>query len=129
MSWQRDIRIKFGDQCWDVSEGGSKAEISLFGCHGLQGNQLWKYDRVSLIKESFKTVVINYNFQFSFFVIQNNNHIILENSKRCLDVDFDEKKVFVSKCDVNRINQKWNFGYANATALDNWRLSGAKLVP
>ncbi|CAO1332625.1 unnamed protein product [Diamesa hyperborea] len=104
LSWQRDIRIKFGDQCWDVSEGGSKAEISLFGCHGLQGNQLWKYDR-------------------------NNNHIILENSKRCLDVDFDEKKVFVSKCDVNRINQKWNFGYANATALDNWRLSGAKLVP
>ena len=47
LSWQRDIRIKFGDQCWDVSEGGNKVGVNLFGCHGLQGNQLWKYDRVS----------------------------------------------------------------------------------
>jgi len=46
LSWQRDIRIKYAEQCWDVSESG-KAPVTLFGCHGMQGNQLWKYDTVS----------------------------------------------------------------------------------
>lgn len=103
LSWQRDIRIKYGEQCWDVSEAGD-ASITLYGCHGMQGNQLWRYDRQL-------------------------KHIIHEHSKRCLNAIINEKKVIVTKCDINNINQRWNFGYLNTTALDSWIKSGAKLVP
>lgn len=102
LTHQREIRIKHSDSCWDVSESGD-APISLFGCHGMQGNQLWKYDHKM-------------------------NHIIHINTHRCLEIDVDEKKVFVSKCVRSNSNQKWKFGSENATALDNWENVGAKLI-
>ncbi|CRL06521.1 CLUMA_CG019455, isoform A [Clunio marinus] len=102
LSWQRDIRIKHGESCWDVSESG-EAPILLFGCHGMQGNQLWKYD-------------------------QKMKHIIHLHSSRCLQGDFDEKKVFVSKCKRDEKNQKWNFGFVNTTALDDWENSGSRII-
>lgn len=102
LSWQRDIRIKHGSSCWDVSEGGN-APILLFGCHSMQGNQLWKYD--------YKL-----------------NHIIHLHSNRCLEADFEEKTVFVSKCRRDVANQRFSFGYANTTALDDWTRSGSRLV-
>lgn len=102
LSWQRDIRIKYGESCWDVSEGGN-AQILLFGCHGMQGNQLWKYDRRL-------------------------KHVIHLHSNRCLEGNFEDKTVFVSKCHRDEEKQKWSFGFVNETALDNWGLSGSKLI-
>lgn len=102
LSWHRDIRIKYGESCWDVSEAGN-APVNLFGCHSMQGNQLWKYDR-------------------------HLKHIIHLHSSRCLQGNFEEKKLFVSKCSKDEPKQKWNFGYVNETALDNWRSSGSKLI-
>jgi polypeptide N-acetylgalactosaminyltransferase len=101
-SWQRDIRIKNSDQCWDVSESGN-APVMLFGCHGMQGNQLFRYhvDTKSI------------------------EHVI---SKRCLNADPENRKVFVANCDSGNEKQKWNFGFVNETALNNWESSGAKLV-
>ena len=32
--------------CWDVSEGGQRAKVTRFACHGAGGNQYWKYDLV-----------------------------------------------------------------------------------
>lgn len=102
LSWQRDIRIKHGESCWDVSEGG-KAPIVLFGCHGMGGNQLWQYDRQQ-------------------------KHVIHVHSSRCLEANFDDKSVFVNKCNRGKENQKWSFGFVNDTALDGWAHSGSKLV-
>lgn len=48
LSWYRDVRVKFGDLCFDVSEGGKDAPVTLYNCHGGQGNQLFRYDVVSL---------------------------------------------------------------------------------
>jgi hypothetical protein len=52
-------------------------------------------------------------------------HVI---SKRCLTADFEKKEVFVGPCDKSEINQKWNFGFQNSTALNDWVHSGLKLV-
>lgn len=34
--------------CLDVSDAGSKPPIRVFSCHGTQGNQLWRYELVSI---------------------------------------------------------------------------------
>lgn len=102
LSWQRDIRQKNTEQCWDISEGG-KVKITLFGCHGMQGNQLFRY--LPITKQ-----------------IQ---HVI---TNRCLDVDLDKKEVFVSPCSDSERNQKWTFGFVNSTAVNDWVNSGLKLV-
>lgn len=102
LSWQRDIRIRHAEQCWDVSDSGN-APILLFGCHGMQGNQLFRYHPTTKLVQ----------------------HVI---SNRCLDADFEKKEVFVSVCDEHKINQQWTFGSLNETALINWEHSGSKLV-
>lgn len=102
LSWQRDIRMKYGDSCWDVSESGN-APIVLFGCHGMQGNQLWKYDR-------------------------RQQHIIHVHSSRCLEGNLEDKSVHVAKCLRDNVKQKWTFAVANTTALDDWEDSGSKLL-
>ena len=102
LSWQRDIRMKYGDMCWDVSEAGD-APILMFGCHGMQGNQLWKYD---------------HRLQ----------HVIHMHSNRCLEGNFEEKTVQVTKCLRSNQNQKWKFAITNTTALDDWENSGSKLI-
>lgn len=51
LTWHKDVRPKGRTVCWDVSNPQDKAEIILYGCHGMGGNQYWKYD-----------VVISYNF-------------------------------------------------------------------
>jgi polypeptide N-acetylgalactosaminyltransferase len=102
LSWQRDIRMKYSDMCWDVSEAGN-APVVMFGCHGMQGNQLWKFDHRM-------------------------QHLIHVHSNRCLEANLDDKSVHVAKCLRSNENQKWIFAITNTTALDDWENSGAKLI-
>lgn len=103
LSWHRDLRIKFGELCWDVSESVPNAKILLYHCHGGQGNQLWSYDVESqMIKQG-----------------KNN---------RCLDMDDSRREVFVNPCSADNPNQKWKWGYVNMTAIGNWKTYGAKLI-
>lgn len=102
LSWQRDIRVRHGEQCWDVSDSGN-APVVLFGCHGMQGNQLFRYHPDTKLIQ----------------------HVI---SNRCIDANFEKKEIFVSTCDKTNENQKWKFGSFNETALLNWETSGSKLV-
>jgi hypothetical protein len=37
------------------------------------------------------------------------------------------KKLKLTDCVDNDINQKWSFGYENRSALENWRTFGIKL--
>jgi polypeptide N-acetylgalactosaminyltransferase len=52
LSYQRDVREKHDEICWDVHNSQPNAEVMLFTCHGMQGNQLWKYDYVRDSKKS-----------------------------------------------------------------------------
>jgi polypeptide N-acetylgalactosaminyltransferase len=47
LTWHKDIRPKGRTMCWDVSDVQNKAAVNLFPCHGMQGNQLWRYNAVS----------------------------------------------------------------------------------
>lgn len=49
LTWHKDIRVKGKSLCFDVSDPNDKADIVLYPCHGMQGNQYWKYDVVSLL--------------------------------------------------------------------------------
>lgn len=46
LTWHKDIRPKGRTMCWDVSDPNDKAPITLFPCHGMKGNQYWRYDVV-----------------------------------------------------------------------------------
>uniref|UniRef100_U5ERV4 Polypeptide N-acetylgalactosaminyltransferase n=1 Tax=Corethrella appendiculata TaxID=1370023 RepID=U5ERV4_9DIPT len=103
LSWHRDLRLKFGEMCWDVPDHSAKAKILLFNCHGGQGNQLWQY-------------------------FPNTKQLKQGRGNHCLDSDPDAKEVFINPCDSNNENQQWNWGLVNQTALDNWRKFGSKLI-
>ena len=45
LSWHKDIRYS-ETSCFDVSLGGNEAPINFYQCHGGQGNQLWRYEKV-----------------------------------------------------------------------------------
>lgn len=47
LTWHKDIRVKGKSLCFDVSDPNDKADIVLYPCHGMKGNQYWKYDVVS----------------------------------------------------------------------------------
>jgi hypothetical protein len=51
LTWHKDIRQKGHTMCWDVSDIQNKATVNLFPCHGMQGNQLWRYNLVSWIQQ------------------------------------------------------------------------------
>jgi polypeptide N-acetylgalactosaminyltransferase len=100
LSFQRDIRVN-EDTCLDVSGNGHTA-VLLQACHGGQGNQLFRY-------------------------YTDTNEIKVGGVGNCLEADMAQKLVFSNTCDKSKM-QKWQFGFANRTALDNWDIYGAKLI-
>ncbi|KAK1133054.1 hypothetical protein K0M31_014417 [Melipona bicolor] len=101
LTWHKDIRPKDRTECLDVSKGGTKAPVTLYPCHGGQGNQLWRY---------------NVEKQW----------LMHGYSSRCLDMDPASKKVFVTNCDVASSTQKWRIEKVNMKAINNWDNVGPK---
>lgn len=95
LTWHKDIRPKGRSMCWDVSLPDKKAPVTLFGCHGMQGNQLWRYkpDKQWLVHGS---------------------------NSRCLDCDPGKRKLYVTKCDEKLETQRWKFEVVDLKALANW---------
>ena len=54
LTWHKDIRVKGKTLCFDVSDPNDKADVTLYPCHGSQGNQYWRYDVVSLMSRECK---------------------------------------------------------------------------
>lgn len=46
LTWHKDIRPAGRMLCWDVSDPNDRADVILYPCHGMKGNQYWKYDMV-----------------------------------------------------------------------------------
>ncbi|KAG8042645.1 hypothetical protein G9C98_005279, partial [Cotesia typhae] len=82
LTWRKDIRPKTRTDCLDVSSGVAKAPVTLYPCHGQQGNQRWRYD----VEKQW---------------------LLHGLGDRCLDTDPATKKVFVSACDPASSTQKW----------------------
>ncbi|XP_076362797.1 putative polypeptide N-acetylgalactosaminyltransferase 10 [Tachypleus tridentatus] len=95
LTWHKDIRPAKRSVCFDVSSSESHAPIVLWNCHGMQGNQLWKYDL-------------------------NSQHLLHPITGNCLDCDSERQELFMSPCEPSSHNQKWKFEFVNVSALTNW---------
>lgn len=92
LTWHKDIRPWKRSVCFDVSQTIPKAPVILYTCHGMQGNQRWKY---------------NYDTKQLYHPI----------SQQCLDCDPGSKEVFMNPCNKQLKTQHWYFQHANVTAL------------
>ncbi|CAG9759554.1 unnamed protein product [Ceutorhynchus assimilis] len=102
LTWHKDIRVKGKTLCFDVSDANDKADITLYPCHGQEGNQYWRYD-----------------IEKQWFLHGGN--------PRCLDCEPGAKKLFVTTCDETSKTQKWRFENVNLTMLADWNNVG-KLI-
>ncbi|KAF6024533.1 GALNT10 [Bugula neritina] len=92
LSWHKDIRVHGRTMCWDVSTSVFHAPIIIFNCHGMKGNQFWKYNLET-------------------------NQLYHQVSNLCLDCNRDTKELYMSKCEDSVVSQKWEFTKMNSTAL------------
>lgn len=98
LSWHKNLQHSNFDVCVVNS-------LHINNCHYLGGNQLWKFD----IETS-----------------QLINPLI--NNTKCLTLNADKNQLFMVKCNSTEINQKWNFGEKNLTALRSWDNFGVDMT-
>ena len=90
----RDISIEMSNSdCLDFNHG----KILSFPCKFKQENQYFRYD------PDTKQIICG-----------------PKRDKNCMDMDPKEKTLFYSRCNANKITQKWNWGFTNETMLRNW---------
>uniref|UniRef100_A0A3Q1IKM1 Polypeptide N-acetylgalactosaminyltransferase n=1 Tax=Anabas testudineus TaxID=64144 RepID=A0A3Q1IKM1_ANATE len=94
--WREDIRV--GDPmhtrkvCFDAVSHNSP--VTLYDCHGMKGNQLWRYRKD---KSLYHPV-----------------------SNSCIDSSPSERRVFMNTCDPSSPSQQWLFERTNATVLEHF---------
>ncbi|XP_074026127.1 N-acetylgalactosaminyltransferase 6 [Leptinotarsa decemlineata] len=101
LTWHKDLRVKGKSVCFDVSDPNDKADVVLYPCHGMKGNQYWKYD-----------------VEKQWFLHGGN--------PRCLDCDPGRKRLYVTKCDEHSKTQKWRFENVNLTMIADWENVGVQ---
>ncbi|BFZ24268.1 hypothetical protein BsWGS_27307 [Bradybaena similaris] len=90
-TWHKDIRPKRRTVCFDVSRSLHKSPVILFNCHGMRGNQRFKYNVAT-------------------------GQIYHPISGQCLDSD-DTHQVFMNPCNLDSKTQKWIFEKPDIEAL------------
>uniref|UniRef100_A0A7N8XIE4 Polypeptide N-acetylgalactosaminyltransferase n=1 Tax=Mastacembelus armatus TaxID=205130 RepID=A0A7N8XIE4_9TELE len=94
--WREDVRV--GDPmhtkkvCFDAISHNSP--VTLYDCHGMKGNQLWRYRKD---KSLFHPV-----------------------SNSCVDSNPSERRIFMNTCDPSSPSQRWLFERTNATVLEHF---------
>lgn len=91
--------------CFDSDNGGG---LSTAICHNSQGNQYFRYD-----------VETKQIFHGS------------RDRNECIDMnpsESHENSVIFSQCDESSETQKWNWGFLNETALNNWIEYGSQII-
>lgn len=104
LRYYRDISFMRSMNCWDSSGRGPKKDIVTYPCHHGQGNQYFRYD--------LKTKRISHG---------------MKRNNQCVDMDPKDRTVFVTKCDEESKTQKWKWGFADKSNLENWLTYGTKI--
>jgi len=92
LTWHHDIRPHKRTVCFDVSQSIRKAPIILYNCHGMKGNQHFKFNL-------------------------DTNQLFHPISGQCLDCDTAQREIFMNPCDANLLTQQWTFSSKNETAI------------
>ncbi|XP_029439196.1 polypeptide N-acetylgalactosaminyltransferase 10 [Rhinatrema bivittatum] len=93
--WREDIRP--GDPlhtkkfCFDAIS--QKSPVTLYDCHGMKGNQLWRYNKDNILYHPV--------------------------SQSCMDSNVSERKIFMNNCNPSSPTQQWIFQYINSTILNS----------
>ncbi|XP_055004496.1 polypeptide N-acetylgalactosaminyltransferase 10-like [Boleophthalmus pectinirostris] len=96
LGWREDIRV--GDPlhtrkvCFDAVSHNSP--VTLYDCHGMKGNQLWRYRK--------------------------DHSLYHPVSNSCIDSSPTERRVFMNTCDPSSQSQQWIFERTNSTVLDHF---------
>lgn len=101
----RDIELKGTMFCFDQDESGL---LTTNVCHHMQANQYFRYDLDT--QQIFHGSV---------------------SRDECLEMDpirVDNGAVFLTRCDVESVLQKWKFGNFNETALRAWAKNGREIL-
>ncbi|KAK6168364.1 hypothetical protein SNE40_020915 [Patella caerulea] len=83
-SWHKDLRPKSRTVCFDVSSSVPKAPVILYNCHGMQGNQRFRYNL-------------------------DTHQLYHPVSGQCLDCDKDNHEIYMNPCDKSSDTQVWMF--------------------
>lgn len=92
LSWHNDLRPHKRTVCFDASQSIPKAPVILFGCHGMKGNQHFKYNL-------------------------DTSQLYHPISGQCLDSDYESREIFMNPCDPNKLTQQWNWEKVNTTEV------------
>uniref|UniRef100_A0A3Q3DLR7 Polypeptide N-acetylgalactosaminyltransferase n=1 Tax=Hippocampus comes TaxID=109280 RepID=A0A3Q3DLR7_HIPCM len=101
LGWRQDIRV--GDPmhtkkvCFDAVSHSSP--VTLYDCHGMKGNQLWRYRKD---KSLYHPV-----------------------SNSCVDGNAAERRLFMNTCDPSSPGQRWLFEKINGTVLERFNRRAA----
>lgn len=94
LGWREDIRpgdsLHARKYCFDAVSQSS--QVTLFDCHGMKGNQLWKYKKG---KTLYHPVSIS-----------------------CMDCSAKDRNIFMNTCNPSSPTQQWIFENINSTVLE-----------
>uniref|UniRef100_A0A914HXX4 Polypeptide N-acetylgalactosaminyltransferase n=1 Tax=Globodera rostochiensis TaxID=31243 RepID=A0A914HXX4_GLORO len=100
LSFWEDIRPKGRTMCFDVSKSLLKTPVVLFACHGMGGNQHFKYRPKS--KQLYHKV-----------------------SNQCMDCDPSTGEVFMNPCNFEKSTQKWEWAKVDENVMEGWEKKAA----
>ncbi|KAM4038943.1 polypeptide N-acetylgalactosaminyltransferase 10 [Anomaloglossus baeobatrachus] len=96
LGWREDIRpgdpLHTKKVCCDAVSHTSP--VTLFDCHGMKGNQLWKYTQDKTIYHP--------------------------TSNSCMDASGSDHKIFMNICNPKSLSQQWTFEKTNVTVLETF---------
>lgn len=105
LRYYRDISDSEMESCFDSYGEGEKRELKTFSCHHGQGNQYFRYDLKT--KQIFHGPYRN---------------------KHCVEVNIGTQSVYVTTCNENKVEQKWEWGFVNETNINNWISYGSPIM-
>uniref|UniRef100_A0A2K6W3R9 Polypeptide N-acetylgalactosaminyltransferase n=1 Tax=Onchocerca volvulus TaxID=6282 RepID=A0A2K6W3R9_ONCVO len=89
-----DVRLDTRTMCFDVSRSINQAPIVLFPCHGMQGNQHFKY-------------------------LPDKQQMYHPISGLCMDCDVKREEIFMNPCDSKQQSQKWTWTKINLKLIED----------
>ncbi|XP_030372238.1 N-acetylgalactosaminyltransferase 6-like [Scaptodrosophila lebanonensis] len=96
LSWRRDLRLKRTETCLTSVRPKNKAPVRLRHCHYQGEDQYWFYDhRAQQLKQG-------------------------KHDQRCLEMLPHSKTLILNGCNNTNRYMRWNIGFFNRTALDNY---------
>lgn len=109
----------------NLSKPGHSQDFALTWYRNIKARQ---YIDQCLVQENVHIESCTFEFEDEFwFYKEETQQLINPPTWNCLTGDFKTKSLFMSPCDQRDENQKWLWGYANVTALKNWKTFGVKL--